>query len=394
MLFDAVPSVSPPWLSTGVAQLYLGNLALGADALLSKLNQAMLAHMPGLGTTTALTYIGNDRVLPQGPNETNAQYIQRLTEAFDTWDHAGATQGVLGQTYWYFYNPSITYSSVLPTMEIIAGNKSYTKFDYLTTVSNPALPPNHQQVSPGNFNWDNLFYPWRAWLVLFSQPKNDVQSGSAASLTTITDGFQTVTGLSGMTANCVGEYLVVTGAASSANNSAFQIASYLSPTSVVIANSQGVANDANNGSISWTVQYFPAIAPAPVIGSPGMVFGANATASMSGLYHNALISIGLLTANNTFTALRPLVRLWKSATTFYPWFIISFGGDSGLAGSEFSPNSSEGSGNPDGTWGHWGKLSNGKWVAARNTGSGNYHNFVSFVDGTGIYQNSYVFVLD
>ncbi len=78
------------------------------------------------------------------------------------------------------------------------------------------------------------------------------QSGTAASLTTVTGGLQTVTGLTGMTAASIGDFLVIANGATPANNGEFRIAKYLSATSVQIANASAVASDGNNGSIQWT----------------------------------------------------------------------------------------------------------------------------------------------
>lgn len=78
------------------------------------------------------------------------------------------------------------------------------------------------------------------------------QTGSAASITTKTLDDLTVTGLTGMTSSSANRFLTITGASSAANNGTWQIVSYISATSVTIRNPNGVASDANNGSISWT----------------------------------------------------------------------------------------------------------------------------------------------
>lgn len=75
------------------------------------------------------------------------------------------------------------------------------------------------------------------------------QSGAAASITVT--AVVTVTGLSGMTAGSVGNFLTLTGAATGANNGTFLISVFNSPTSVEIINASA-ATDGNNGSISWT----------------------------------------------------------------------------------------------------------------------------------------------
>jgi hypothetical protein len=74
-------------------------------------------------------------------------------------------------------------------------------------------------------------------------------SGGAASITSVL-GVVTITGLAGIPTTAAGAYLWFSGAASSANNGVFRILSYVSPTSVTIANPSAVT-DANNGAISW-----------------------------------------------------------------------------------------------------------------------------------------------
>jgi hypothetical protein len=78
------------------------------------------------------------------------------------------------------------------------------------------------------------------------------QTGVAANITTFVSSVSTITGLTGMTANSVGHFLTVSGAASGANNGTFLIISFISATSVTISNASGVAPDANNGAITWT----------------------------------------------------------------------------------------------------------------------------------------------
>ena len=74
------------------------------------------------------------------------------------------------------------------------------------------------------------------------------QSGATAS---ITSGVTiTVSGLTGMTTQSVGRFLVVSGGATPANNGTFLITTFNSATSVDISNPSG-ATDANNGAISW-----------------------------------------------------------------------------------------------------------------------------------------------
>jgi len=79
------------------------------------------------------------------------------------------------------------------------------------------------------------------------------QSGAAASVSAVSSGIATITGLTGMSStDSRGRFLTISGAATGANNGTFLIVAYISATSVDIANAGAVAGDANNGSISWT----------------------------------------------------------------------------------------------------------------------------------------------
>lgn len=66
-------------------------------------------------------------------------------------------------------------------------------------------------------------------------------------------GAAVISNLGFCNAGQVGMSLVLSGAASSANNGTFPIAALMSSTSLVIANSSAVAPDANNGAIAWQI---------------------------------------------------------------------------------------------------------------------------------------------
>jgi hypothetical protein len=78
---------------------------------------------------------------------------------------------------------------------------------------------------------------------------------SAASIAAPTQGRATVTGLTGIVAADKGRFLLVSGAATGANNNQHQIEEVLSSTSVRIdARQFAVASDANNGSLVWSIR--------------------------------------------------------------------------------------------------------------------------------------------
>lgn len=71
---------------------------------------------------------------------------------------------------------------------------------------------------------------------------------SGISITALSAGAVTITGLTGMSPQSVGDSITITGAASPGNNGTFPVSQYLSPTSVKATNPNGVAGDANNGA--------------------------------------------------------------------------------------------------------------------------------------------------
>lgn len=85
---------------------------------------------------------------------------------------------------------------------------------------------------------------------------NTLMSGINARIASASTGASTavVTGLGFCTPGMVGMTLELGGAASAGNNGSFPIAAVLSVSSLVIANEDAVAPDANNGAITWSVQ--------------------------------------------------------------------------------------------------------------------------------------------
>ena len=92
---DSMPSMLPPWLQGDVGGKYVFSIAIMLDANMQRLYEGIRAHMPGVGTATALGYIGQDRLLPRGPYESDAQYAGRLSVTFASYRQAGKPSGVL-----------------------------------------------------------------------------------------------------------------------------------------------------------------------------------------------------------------------------------------------------------------------------------------------------------
>ena len=78
------------------------------------------------------------------------------------------------------------------------------------------------------------------------------QTGSSASIVLGADPSEPdITGLTGMTAQSIGRYLSLSGAASGGNNGTFLIIRHNSSSSVAIQNLLAVTPDTNNGMVSW-----------------------------------------------------------------------------------------------------------------------------------------------
>jgi hypothetical protein len=78
---------------------------------------------------------------------------------------------------------------------------------------------------------------------------------AAASIAAPTQGRATVTGLANIVATDKGKFLLISGAATGANNNQHQIEEILSSSSVRIdARNFAVATDANNGTLTWSIR--------------------------------------------------------------------------------------------------------------------------------------------
>jgi hypothetical protein len=293
--------------------------------------------------------------------------------------------------------------------------------------------PTLQTVSPSNFNWDGKSQHWRAWLVIYlalvtasggtspatgatlgpgslylTGPQGQHQYGSNVGGVWVPNGtgtpvnhpWVTVTGLTGANPQ-PGQWLTLSGMSHAANNGTFPVVANVSATSCVIANPNGVASDSGS---TWSLGAYPWVGPATVwgassvAGAPPYVFGQGQT-SIPPIQSGQLVggvwvpptggtslptvSWGLSCPATTIAAIRSLLKAWKSASTYYESIVIAVDGGTGAAGSAYSPNSTPGSGNPDGSFGGHGKLVGGVWVPNRVISS----NFDAYCQGTGSWNN-------
>jgi hypothetical protein len=420
---DQFYALCPEWLTTGNAEKYLYVLELSRDALLEKMNQAIRIRIPGLGDASQLPYLAYDRGLVQGLAESDVQFVERLQSAFQTWGLAGSTRAVMLnlQSYMFGLQPGVPATN--PLMTVIGGSANVTTWHQLYLGDAIGALPTLTTVRPANFSWDGQNEPWRDWLVLPMTQVATGQSGAAAQTTTAGGGsftapgqnvsgvwvpassgtpvnapFMHVTGLSGIGSQNVGQWLNLSGSSNPTNNGAFQIVQVLSSASVIIANPTGVASDA--GPLTWTIGAYPFIGPGLPYGAPGVIYGQgelsipplDTGSNIGGVWQpnggiapgqGKLTSWGLNVSANEIASIRALVKTWKSARTYVPNIIIAFDAGTGIAGSAYSPNSAEGSGNPDGSFGQVGSNVNGVWVPTRLITSA----FDCYCQGTGTAQS-------
>lgn len=344
--------VAPPWLQNPVGAAYLQTMGGGLDELVYRSAQAQLLRMPGIGDPSGLYYIGLDRLIPQGPNESNTSYGQRLQAAFDVWQRAGSDWAVL----------QLVLAFLLPKTPAALVVSDSSVWSYYAANATPATkPPLHLRFEGQDFahlhnwNWDGeAFDPhpsggtawWRDWLVLF------------ADLTPVGSGVLSTTGgvgTSTVTCNTNANHGLTTGA------------------KVWIDEVHGMLH-ANGGPFTVTVtgaaQFTYSIAPATIDAaytSGGLVYqaGANNWVGPSQVIGNFTVgpsyTVGISAPSTLADGLRAILSNWKAANAWFRYMIISF--DNTL----FKPDAFSGGVNPDGTWGPWAAPSvTGVYVCTRS----------------------------
>ena len=396
---DTWKSLAPEWLTEGDAEKYMFALQLCSDILLDKADQAAKIGIPGVGDPSNLPYLGEDRLLVQGTNESNASFTVRLQQSFATWKKAGSAQSILGQLQPLLLGMQPGVAATLPAMTIVGGNSAYAK--WVTSYQGDAVgqPPTLTTTAGSIFNWDGANKPWRAWLVLYMYAVPTGAAGTALSIGaasgtgygtghTVAGGWAPNTAsplntpffaITGLTGAAVGQWITLSGFANPGNNGTFPIVASSGPTMGVVANPNGVAND---GPGTWSTAVYPWIGPAMPWSTLGPTFGQGELVAppldtgslVGGIWEPSVVSIsgtfnvaswGLTCPAATIQGIRQILARWKRANTYYPDILIAFDGGTGAAGGAFSPNSTPGSGNPDGTFGGRGKNVGGVWVPNR-----------------------------
>lgn len=156
----AVKSLSPPWLAGDVGYRFMYSLAIQLDTIAEYMRIGVLQRFPTYCEEEALPYLGKDRRIQRGPNESADSYRERLRIAFITWKTAGHPKAVLAQLAAY-------YSPTPPVLRYVSNGydeNGNTVTDWWTL---SAGTYSHQRQTPSNWDWDGTFGNYRFWIIAY-----------------------------------------------------------------------------------------------------------------------------------------------------------------------------------------------------------------------------------
>jgi hypothetical protein len=168
---ENLQELSPEWLQNEVGVRVVYVIGLHVDRLVEKMFEAQIAHMPGLGTPTALPALGAARLIPQGATETDAEYAGRLRYSWDAWGFAGSDRGVLATVLGVLLDlrPDALAVSQTPDGSTAVWNEylSGDEFNDVTLAGAPA------HVVDLDWDWDGIVGVWwRVFVVIYSVAPN------------------------------------------------------------------------------------------------------------------------------------------------------------------------------------------------------------------------------
>jgi hypothetical protein len=143
----------PSWLSDGEGGLVLGSLALMVDAAIDRCRQGLEARMPSRAPDDAMQWIGRDRKITRGINESKARYAARLIRWLD--DHR-----VRG-------NPYALHDQLRAYMQVDVMVRTVDRRGNWFTTS--AAGVRSVSINAANWNWDGVAASsWsRFWVIIY-----------------------------------------------------------------------------------------------------------------------------------------------------------------------------------------------------------------------------------
>lgn len=168
---DAIKRVSPPWLRIGNAEKIMYTFGAQIDALIDATVAGVKLRFPGLYSAESLPWIGRDRRILRGRDETDQVYASRLVRWLD--DHAsrGGPYALLAQLFAHY--------AVAPfAIQLVYASGRYFELD---TTGN---------VTMGDLTWspDSDSARWARWWAFYSWPVSIGDDGLWGSSGTYGDG--------------------------------------------------------------------------------------------------------------------------------------------------------------------------------------------------------------
>ncbi len=148
----------PIWMTRAVGAKFLVSMIMLADAGAKALLEALYARFPGVGTPTALPYIGRDRGMIRGMSDTDLTFGARLIQWLDRWRIAGSQLAICIAVQ--------EYCSGSPKVKVV------NRTGRMTTLNSDGS----SSFADVTWNWDSLSHPQRAgfwseiWIIVYTPP--------------------------------------------------------------------------------------------------------------------------------------------------------------------------------------------------------------------------------
>jgi hypothetical protein len=155
-LRDMIIAIVPPWLQDDTGNALLRSIGMVLDALGARTVEGVKLRFPEVASPTALGYIGNDRLLERGPNQSHVGYAAQLVRAIETWQNAGGGRTILSQLRAY-YAPDNG-----PTMRLVIDGTTTRDYNIWHEIAPVTGYVTRTEVNPADWKWglDRRWYGW------------------------------------------------------------------------------------------------------------------------------------------------------------------------------------------------------------------------------------------
>jgi hypothetical protein len=312
------------------------------DMRAEKVRQGTLNHFPVERSPTdrdvvlwvpqadVLAEIGADRLIPRGLTESDTSYGYRLQRSFDSWRYAGTARGVLSQILGYLlaYTPTVRFVSASYDRGVWPPTLGQTTWYSYPAGRDPNIEPVTVRATtdPGVWDWDGTspitgsWGFWSGYVVLYAtapnnwcNPAQDWGDGSTYTPGSAAPYYSDVSG---------GAY-VLSGSYTGTTQAWGEGSTYT-------ASDDGYYSTVDNGAYEQAGTY----------GGVSQAWGVDVTTDVG-------------------QSIQAIIKQLKSAGTWIRAILVSFD-DSLLA-----PEGSEGTENPDGSWGQWSIVNGGAYTDTR-----------------------------